>query len=166
MNDIEHVFVACGTGTTLAGICAGMQDFFPGTQVHGISVARDCAAEWPVLEEDMQILSRYMGRSYHLENMEFRDDFLCGGYGQYNEKLLDIIGQALRREGLITDPTYSGKALYGMSEMIAAEPKYRGSRILFWNTGGIFNLLSTKELWMENFKQDETCSLFRNFNLL
>lgn len=148
VGGIDHVFVACGTGTTLAGISAGMQDFFPGTQVHGISVARDRTAEWSVLEDDMQILGRYVGKSYDLENTEFRDDFLCGGYGQYNKKLLDAIGQALRSEGLITDPTYSGKALYGMSEMIASEPKYKGGRILFWNTGGIFNLLSQKEAFL------------------
>ena len=144
ISDIDHVFVACGTGTTLAGICAGMQDFFSEAQVHGISVARDHSAEWTILEEDVQILGRHMGKDYHLRNLDFRDDFLCGGYGQYNKKLLGTIVQALLQEGLITDPTYSGKALYGMREMIASDPQYEGSRILFWNTGGIFNLLSQK----------------------
>ena len=51
---IDHLFVACGTGTTLTGICAGMQRFFPLAQVHAISVSRPYDAEKSVLEQDMQ----------------------------------------------------------------------------------------------------------------
>lgn len=47
---------------------------------------------------------------------------------------------------MIIDPTYSGKVFYGMKQTILKEPqKYEGTNVLFWNTGGIINLLSTKQ---------------------
>ena len=29
ITDIDDIFIACGTGTTLTGVCAGIQQFFP-----------------------------------------------------------------------------------------------------------------------------------------
>jgi 1-aminocyclopropane-1-carboxylate deaminase/D-cysteine desulfhydrase-like pyridoxal-dependent ACC family enzyme len=50
---------------------------------------------------------------------------------------------------MIIDPCYSGKAFYGMTQVIEANRKsFEGHKVLFWNTGGIFNLLSQKD----NFK--------------
>lgn len=142
---IDHVFLACGTGTTLTGICAGMQQYYPHAIIHAISTARRFEEEIIVLEEDMRILNNYLGSSYDFRNLDFSDSFLCGGYAKYNQELFHIVKECLSNEGMIVDPTYSGKALYGMIKTIESQiEKYSGKSILFWNTGGIINLLSTK----------------------
>lgn len=140
-KNIDYIFVACGTGTTLTGICAGTQKYFPKALVYGISVARCWNDEKEVLADDMNLLNKHLHKSYNFDNLCFKDQYLCGGYGKYDNRLMGTIKECIAKEGLIVDPTYSGKALWGMLEIID-NPKFRNKNILFWNTGGIFNLLS------------------------
>lgn len=143
VDSLDHLFVACGTGTTLTGICAGMQEYFPGTQVHAISVSRQFADEKMILEEDMNWLNEYLGTNYNFSNLNYIEDYLCGGYGLYKDDILDSIRKAMSHESLVLDPCYSGKAWDGMISMIHNENgTFKGKNVLFWHTGGFFNLLS------------------------
>lgn len=46
---------------------------------------------------------------------------------------------------MVIDPCYSGKSFYGMCKILENNSiKYKGKNILYWNTGGIMNLLSMK----------------------
>ena len=146
-TSIDVMFVACGTGTTLTGLCAGMQRYYPNAKVVAISVARPYHLEKPVLEEDMSILNEYLGTSYAFDNLVFVEDYLCGGYAKYNETLMSCIRECISQEGLIIDPTYSGKAFWGMCDILQKNPEsFKGSNVMFWCTGGVFNLLSTHSL--------------------
>lgn len=142
--EFDHVFLACGTGTTLTGICAGMQEFYSGVKVHAISVARKWESEKTVLDEDMSLLNDYLKSNYDFSNLSFYDEFLCGGYSKYSEQLFSVIKESISNEGMIIDPTYSGKAFYGMTRLFEQSKAFKGERVLFWNTGGLFNLLSIK----------------------
>lgn len=142
-DNIDYVFMPCSTGTTLTGVCAGLQDFFPTTKVFAISTARTEEIEKQVLNEDMKILNTYLKSSFGFDNMYFFDDYLCGGYAKFNNELFSTIKECISREGMIIDPTYSGKAFWGMKKILGASDEFVGKNILFWNTGGIFNLLST-----------------------
>lgn len=142
--NVDHLFVACGTGTTLTGLCAGMQKYYPRSKVHAISTARTYDAERIVLLENMNILNSYLGTSYTFDNLDFSEKYLCGGYAKYNEDLMAAIKKCISHEGMLIDPTYSGKAFWGMTNTIKESTDYRGKNVLFWNTGGIFNLLSIK----------------------
>lgn len=144
-DKIDHLFVACGTGTTLTGICAGMHEYFPEAKVHAISVARKYEDEIGVLEEDMQLLNEYLHTKYDFSNLEYSDNYICGGYAKYNDSLFGTIKECISNEGMLIDPTYSGKAFYGMiNEISVNRSLYLNKNILFWNTGAVFNLLSTK----------------------
>lgn len=148
MRDLDYVFVACGTGTTLTGICAGMQKYYPKAQVHGISVARNNEDEMPVLQDDIKQLNDFLHASYDFKNLILHDEFLCGGYSHATEELKSIVRECISHEGIVIDPTYSGKAFYGMSSIIKDSTGFDYKKILFWNTGGIFNLLSDRSLWI------------------
>lgn len=142
---IDHLFISCGTGTTLTGICAGMQHLFPEAHVHAISVARSFEVELPTLMEDMAILNKFLGEKYTFDNMSFYEDYLCGGYDCTTPDLLAYIQECISQEGMIVDPCYSGKSFYGMCKIIENNSiEYKGKNILYWNTGGIMNLLSMK----------------------
>ena len=138
-GELDEVYVACGTGTTLTGICAGMREYFPEAVVHGISVARPWDVEKKVLEEDMTYIRNYTGKNYDFTNLKFHDEFLLGGYGKTSPEELEAIREVVSKEGMLVDPTYSGKAFYGMTKLVS---KGSQKNVLFWNTGGIFNLLS------------------------
>ena len=62
----------------------------------------------------------------------------------YNEEIMSTIRECISHEGMLIDPTYSGKAFYGMKQILHSADIYKGTHVLFWNTGGLFNLLSTK----------------------
>lgn len=143
-DHIDELFVACGTGTTLTGICAGMQKYFPKAKVHGISVARTYEAELPVLTSDMEILNQYFHEKFDFSNLVFHDDFLNGGYSKTSPEELRTIQECISHEGLIIDPTYAGKAFWGMTSILEKRD-YKNKKILFWNTGGLMNLLSQKD---------------------
>jgi 1-aminocyclopropane-1-carboxylate deaminase/D-cysteine desulfhydrase-like pyridoxal-dependent ACC family enzyme len=148
-DTVDDVFLACGTGTTLTGICAGFQKFFPNAKIHAISTARRWEVEKPVLDEDMEMLNGLIRSTFTFDNLTFYDGYLCGGYDKATPELLDTIKECISREGMIIDPCYSGKAFYGMTQVIEANRKsFEEHKVLFWNTGGIFNLLSQKD----NFK--------------
>ena len=147
ISTVDYLFVACGTGTTLTGISAGMNKFFPNAMVHAISTARSWATESITLEEDMQILNAYLNSTYSFDNLEYHEEFLCGGYGQYNERVKTVIKECVAHENMFIDPTYSGKAFYGMLELISSKENLQGKDIVFWNTGGIFNFLSELLSW-------------------
>ena len=140
---IDEVYVACGTGTTLTGICCGMQEFFPTAKVHGISVARCYVDEKKVLDEDITYLNNYLNRQYDFSNLIFHDEFLFGGYGHSSNEELVTIKECISRQGMLIDPTYSGKAFHGMCKILS-DLKQSEKTVLFWNTGGMMNLFSQK----------------------
>lgn len=145
-TEFDNVFVACGTGTTLTGICAGMHKFFPNAVVHAISNARLWDTEKEIIEDDMKILNGYLGTNYDFSNMRFHDEFLAGGYAKTCEKELNAIKECISNTGMLVDPTYSGKAFWGMSEIVDKE-KLEHKNLLFWNTGGQMNLMTQINLF-------------------
>lgn len=145
IKDLDYVFVPCGTGTTCTGISAGLHEFFPNAKLYAISVSRSYDLEIPVLQEDLEMLNEYFRKNFAFSNLRFDDSYLCGGYNCSNEELAAIIKDCISHEGMLLDSCYSGKAFYGMDEIIGKNPKvFEGKNILFWNTGGLFNLLSDK----------------------
>lgn len=48
----------------------------------------------------------------------FSDNYLCGGYAKYDEHIMNVIKECISHEGMILDPTYSGKSFYGMVDTI------------------------------------------------
>ena len=146
VEDIKYIFIPCGTGTTTSGICAGLQDFFPDAKVHAISIARDWRAERSVLEKNILQLNEQTGKKYTLDNLVFHDEFLSGGYSHSSEQIEWAISEVARVSGMILDPIYSGKAFWGMMKVLEdmGETIIRSNGdILFWNTGGMINYLSS-----------------------
>lgn len=63
------------------------------------------------------------------------DAYLMGGYGKRNAELVPFLREQLRSHGLPLDPTYTGKAFYGMTEEIR-KGNLTGT-CLFLHTGGL-----------------------------
>lgn len=145
IEKIDHLFVSCGTGTTLTGICAGMQEYFPNATIHAISVSRTYDVEKQTLNEDIGYINSYLKKDYSFDNMRYYEEYLCGGYDKATPELLNCVKNCISQEGMIVDPCYSGKSFYGMCEILKKNPAiFKGKNIVYWNTGGIMNLLSMR----------------------
>jgi 1-aminocyclopropane-1-carboxylate deaminase/D-cysteine desulfhydrase-like pyridoxal-dependent ACC family enzyme/methionyl-tRNA formyltransferase len=136
----DYIVHASGTGTTQAGLIAGYADL--PTKIIGISVARESDRGVSVIEKSLSELGDYLKIDLSEQSVDFRDDWIEGGYEAISDRLLESVDQAARK-GLILDPTYTGKAFLGMNELIQAGEIPRGSKVLFWHTGGLLNLLSS-----------------------
>lgn len=132
----DYIVTALGTGTTFSGLVAGCRKYFPNTKVIGISIARFKEKA----KNEVELLLKDFDKSLYSESeYVIYDDFLMGGYGYTNDKMEDFLEYAINMEGIIFDKIYVGKALYGLSELIKSDPGYKCKKIIFINTGGIYN---------------------------
>lgn len=136
----DFIVHASGTGTTQAGLVAGFQG--TSIQVIGVSVAHDASRGASVVRDSLNQLGRHLNADYSAVSLQFRDEWREGGYGKVSDRLIATIRRAARCS-LLLDPTYTGKAFLALEDMVASGEIPRGSRVLFWHTGGLMNLLSS-----------------------
>lgn len=137
----DTIVLPSGTGTTQAGILAGIRLANWKTRVIGISVARTNPIGASFVVEALEWL-RDLYPSIGRTDVEFRDEWVYGGYEQFNSQVIDAIQYAIRTDGLILDPTYTGKAFAALLDMVKNNEIPKGAKVLFWHTGGQFNLMA------------------------
>jgi 1-aminocyclopropane-1-carboxylate deaminase len=131
----DHIFCACGTGTTAAGIINGLSERKLSTQFHGVPVLKN--GEFLRTEID-NFLER--PSIYHLHT-----DYHFGAYGKVNDELIKFVKQFVAETGILIEPIYTGKILYALYGLAAKNYFKPGSRILAIHTGGIWGLLGMKD---------------------
>lgn len=136
----DYLVIASGTGTTQAGLAIGYSDL--PTRVIGISVARDVERGSRVIQDAVDDYFKKIDSSNPGINIDFRDNWICGGYEKTNDELLTLVKKAAAA-GVIVDSTYSGKGLYGLIDLVKKSEIPQGSRVLFWHSGGLMNLLAS-----------------------
>jgi 1-aminocyclopropane-1-carboxylate deaminase/D-cysteine desulfhydrase-like pyridoxal-dependent ACC family enzyme len=95
----------------------------------------------------MRTLNNFLQNSIELPNDIFFDDRWIGdGYEATYPELLETIHWAAKTEGLILDPTYTGKAFYALKKYIETGSIPKDATVVFWHTGGLLNLMSSKEI--------------------
>lgn len=146
----DYVVHASGTGGTQAGLTVGFNEFLPGTKVIGVSIARNRRRGYEVVRQSCDALSGYLGlEPVGDESICFKDDWVGRGYASSYPELLQTIRQFTADYGLLTDPTYTGKALHGLKSMINRGEISAGSKVLFWHTGGLINLFEHTQKLIE-----------------
>ncbi len=137
-EDLELLAVACGSGGTAAGVALGLGQF-PGVAARAVGFAVcDDRAYFEALT------SRIIGEARALDAslpepgpLEIDDRFKGSAYGVASAEQLDFIVSVARASGLVLEPSYTGKALFGLSRLSP-----RPSRALFVHTGGLAGLLA------------------------
>lgn len=138
----DYIFHASGTGSTQAGIVVGLDRVgWSDVKVVGISVARQYERGRQVIVDFANMLAKHynMNESYD-DRILFNADYLYGGYEQFSPEMDAYLRKVMRETGLMFDTTYSGKALFGMMDIIKKE-HLQDKKIVFWHTGGLMNIL-------------------------
>ena len=121
------VVLPVGTGTTLAGVASALG---PDTEVLGISVLRG-AYDLDVNVERM--LEKMAPRG--TARWRILHDFHGGGYAKVSEGLKAFILAFEAVHQIPLDPVYTGKALYGVHQMLQRGDNLE--RCVFVHTGGL-----------------------------
>jgi 1-aminocyclopropane-1-carboxylate deaminase len=70
------------------------------------------------------------------ENWMLVDDFSFGGYGKVNEELIEFMNNFRLKYGILLDPIYTSKLVYGVLNLITNNFFKPNSKILMIHTGG------------------------------
>lgn len=140
------IITAIGTGTTCAGLHLGQKISGDSTRVIGISVGGDqpwCKQE--ILAVVQQVESE-MGISLSQpQDLHVYEDYIGEGYTIPYPRLREVIQLLARKEGILLDPVYSGKAMVGLIDLIEKGRFSREESVLFLHTGGAPELFSMGE---------------------
>jgi D-cysteine desulfhydrase len=132
----EYIFHTSGTGTTQAGLVCGQIINGDSRQIIGLSNARmNPYGGQVVLDSVNSYLKTVNMKSISVETINFIDEYVLGGYGNYNKEVIQTIKEVLIQEGIPLDTTYTGKAFWGMREYIRKN-NIADKNILFIHTGG------------------------------
>lgn len=122
------VALACGTGTTLAGLLLGREEDY---RILGIS-----ALKGDFLENDVRMALQSCGVA-DPGNWRITQEWHGGGYARFSPELLDFIRGFQQRTGIPLEPVYTGKLLLGLYRMLERGEFPPGTEIIAIHTGGL-----------------------------
>lgn len=132
----DYIFLASGTGTTQAGLVCGNLIYKDNKKIIGISIARKNPYGKDIIVDSVNSYMNKMGSNLiTFEDIDFIDDYILGGYSDYNKEIVNVVRKMLINNCLALDCTYTGKAFWGMEEYIKRNNIVK-SKILFLHTGG------------------------------
>ncbi|WP_422138436.1 1-aminocyclopropane-1-carboxylate deaminase/D-cysteine desulfhydrase [Endozoicomonas sp. ALC020] len=124
-SEYDEIWLACGTGATMAGI---IRSAGSDTRVRGVAVLRGAG----FLKDDIQ---QYLSPAATRWNLEL--DYHCGGYGKTTPGLIQFILEFERETGVPLDPVYTGKLFFALKKMAQSGGLSGISRLLLIHTGGL-----------------------------
>lgn len=131
----DHIFCACGTGTTAAGIINSLSANHFTTQFSGVPVLKNGEFLRNDINDSLDRPSAY----------QLHTEYHFGGYGKVNDELIRFVKQFVTKTGILIEPVYTGKMLYALYDLAAKNHFKPGSQILAIHTGGIWGLLGMKD---------------------
>ncbi len=134
----DTIAYACGSGGTGAGLVVGARRTQVARRVVGFAVCDDRA----YFQRTIAKIVAELGEPIDAGTIEIDDRYKGIGYALNRPEELCFVRDVAREEGLVLDPVYTGKALFGLVSEIAKNKRAYGGRVLFVHTGGIFGLLA------------------------
>lgn len=137
----DRLYIASGTMGSTAGLALGLAAAGLPTEIHAVCVVDPQFGNPGMLDRLMRKTAMMLNRidpTFDAEIVErvclvWRDDFLAGGYAQFDDLTSNAVETAKNEMGLSLETTYTGKAMAAMLHDLQ-EPDYKGGSFLFWNT--------------------------------
>jgi len=135
---LTHVVHASGTGGTQAGLIVGFALLGLDIEVIGIDIDADPLGVRARVTGLLHQLCAEVGLNDDAlrERIHIDDRYSAGHYGLTDKRTVDAIRLAARREALLLDPVYSGKAFSALLDLAAQGRFSPTDNVLFLHTGG------------------------------
>ncbi|MCW5316033.1 pyridoxal-phosphate dependent enzyme [Nostoc sp. KVJ3] len=132
----DHICVACGTATTLAGIALSL---YKGQRAIAFPVLKNGAF---LAQEIESLLTNYLASdlptpSNYPASWELMCDYHFGGYAKVNDELLMFSQQFTEEHGVPLDYVYTAKMFYGVMDLLKQGFFGKGDSLLLVHTGGL-----------------------------
>lgn len=123
-SDLDYDYICCavGTGGTISGIINASNE---SQKIIG----------FPALKGDF--LTAEIASKVQKSNWILNHEYHFEGYAKVSEKLVDFMNNFKKEQGILLDPIYTGKMMYGIFDLVAKGYFPQNSRILAIHTGGL-----------------------------
>ena len=133
--------VVCSVGSmgTYMGLFCGLKNERSPLRLTGISIM----PQEPGLEQRLLAYFEQAKAAWGLDctasadEFDVRTDYTRGGYNNPSPEVRQAIYLMARREAVILDPCYTGKAFAGVIDMVKEGRLQRGEQVIFLHTGGL-----------------------------
>lgn len=145
--EFDSMFVALGSGGTQAGILLGKYLTDNNVDVCGINVFKKSRNLYDCIKSTCEeAVDKYsLPVSFDENDIIIFHDYIGAGYAKTTDKEMRFFLETAREEAIYLDPVYTGKAFYGMVDLLKKHPDRFGKKILFVHTGGFFALFPERE---------------------
>jgi D-cysteine desulfhydrase family pyridoxal phosphate-dependent enzyme len=133
----DWIVFASSSGGTQAGLVVGASLFGFQGKILGISVDQPAEELQARVAQLATETVDFLGEKvrYAPEEILVNDEYLGQGYGILGSPEREAIQLFARKDGLLLDPVYTGRAAAGLIDL-ARKDYFKGDSVLFWHTGG------------------------------
>jgi len=148
--DIHHIVLPDGSAGTHSGLLLGLCGNNCRIPVTGISVLNPKVPLENRIYELVQQTAAYMGININIPREEIVccDEYLGQGYTLPTAEMVQAVKLLARTEGILLDPTYTGKAMAGLIDLAKQGSFKKDDNVLFLHTGGSPSLYANIPLFV------------------
>lgn len=147
----NRIFVTSGSAGSHAGLLAGMKLLKQDMIVQGIGINRPYEVQRAAVLELANDTIEKMGYEpfLTLEDVLVDCNYIGGGYSVPTDAGRHAVELVARTEAIMLDPTYTGKTMSGLIDMIEKGIIGKEENILFVHTGGTPGLFAHPEIFQK-----------------
>ncbi|MEW5717326.1 MAG: D-cysteine desulfhydrase family protein [Chloroflexota bacterium] len=134
----SHIFLATGSGGTQAGVLLASEMLGARWKIQGISVQRPADEMRERVARKVREAAAQLSFASAIKPRDVLvdDDYIGPAYGVTTQAGVDAMSLVGRTEGLVMDPTYSGKSFAGLIGHIRQKRLSTDDTVVFIHTGG------------------------------
>jgi len=141
-TSFDYIFFATSSGGTQAGMMLGKDLYGIKGKLMPIKIDKDEDFKVSLTSEVLTILKQAekeipLEKTYKDEDIFIIKNYNKEDYGKLTNQEQKAIDTLAKTEGILLDPVYTGRAFFGMLDMLERKQLPKNSQILFWHTGGI-----------------------------
>ncbi|MFA5667897.1 MAG: D-cysteine desulfhydrase family protein [Balneolaceae bacterium] len=148
--NIDYIIFASSSGGTQAGLVLGLELYQIETKLMPIKIDKEDPSKIDIEEvifdlvlEGKDLLK--IKKDYTLADILLNKSYNQFDYGVLTDKEKTAVHKLAVSEGILLDPVYTGRAFYGMLDILKEKRIPANSNVLFWHTGGSAALFSYAE---------------------
>jgi L-cysteate sulfo-lyase len=140
--------VPTGSASTHTGFLLGVRSLGSDVPVHGVCVRRNADLQFQRVRAKVDAVLETIGADLQIADADIicDDSMLAPGYGMLNDDTVTAIKYLARNEGILLDPTYTGKTFAVLLGMLRRGDFAPSDHVVFLHTGGTPSLFGYPEL--------------------
>lgn len=134
LDRYDHVFCACGTATTFAGLVASVKE---GQTVTGISVLK---GEEQLAQQAERLTGLAIAGNEGLMDLGthcISNAYCFSGYARFDQALVDFKTAFENKHAVPLDHIYTSKLFYAVNDLLKSGRIKAGSKVLIVHSGGL-----------------------------